>query len=190
MLTWFCWVTLGIPLVSVLYLGDPAFIKGVKIMALVFSITGAPNDTGLKEFIGERTYNDLTDGGIDDQGEQAILEATNLINAKYGCAQQTVDWSDLRVINAGLCYASYYLYSKAEIEAIALDKRHMGNTLLGSIIGVCAFDIDQSEGMKMGDFLENRTRFETPPTMVVAKPDPPYESDRRSSCVPAWPDSV
>ena len=142
----------------------------------VLDITGTTDEEiGLKEFIGERTYRDLTDGGQDKNGDQAILDAKRRIEAKYLCQKDTVanmtpDWTDQRVIYAALNYASYALYAKAENENIAADKRRDGNQVLSAIIGVCAFDVAQGDGIDIKDIVEIKTELETPPTIVVSAP--------------------
>ena len=130
---------------------------------LVFELSGAPNDIGLKEFIGERTYRDLTDGGQDKEGQQALLEATNLLNSRYLCAGKDIDWDDQRVVNAGLCYASWFLYAKAEIEIVAKDKRLMGNQMLYPILGTCAFDINQGDGIDIDTLVSIKVEKEQVP---------------------------
>jgi len=142
----------------------------------VFDLEGSTDEeVGLKAFIGERTYIDLTDGGQDDIGDQALHEAEVRIDAKYKCTKATAeemipDWTDQTVILAGLYYATYYLYAQAENEKVAEDKRWTGNQVLSSIIGICAFDIDQEDGIPPKDFVDLKER-ETPPTIVVSAPD-------------------
>lgn len=147
------------------------------MVTFVFDLEGATSEEiGLKQFIGERTYMDLTDGGEDDIGDQSLHEARLIIISKYRCQRGTTedmtpDWTDQQVILAGLNYASYYLYARAENEQVAKDKKDTGNQLLASIIGICAFDIDQTDGIDPKDFVEIKTEYETPPTIVVSAPD-------------------
>lgn len=135
------------------------------------------NRSSLKELMGPYAYRDLTDGGKDDIADQALHEAKGLLESKYVCFGSDPVWTNQRVIQAALYYAIYFLYHRAENEVIALDKRQTGNQILSSIIGICAFDIDQGDGIKPTDFINIKSQYVCPPIIKVLVPDSPYTDE-------------
>jgi hypothetical protein len=90
--------------------------------------------TDLKSELTERNYRMLTQGD-DSIGDRALIRARGWVMARFRAYGEDPDWNDDIVREATLKRALYELYSYAENEKVAADKRQDAVDLLAGILG-------------------------------------------------------
>lgn len=90
--------------------------------------------TDLKNELTDRNYRMLTQGD-DTIAERAISKAKSWVTAKFRRYGEDPDWGNDIVREATLKRSLYELYSYAENEKVAEDKRQDAIDLLGGILG-------------------------------------------------------
>lgn len=90
--------------------------------------------TDLKAELSERNYRMLTQGD-DSIGERAITKAKGWVLSRFRAYGEDPNWEDDIVREATMKRALYELYSYAENEKVAADKRQDAIDLLGGILG-------------------------------------------------------
>lgn len=88
----------------------------------------------LKNELTERNYRMLTQGD-DSIGERAIAKAKGWVLSRFRAYGDDPNWDDEIVREATLKRALYELYSYAENEKVAADKRQDAMDLLGGVLG-------------------------------------------------------
>ena len=91
----------------------------------------------LKKELSERDYRMLTDGD-DAVAERALAKARVWVTARFKKCGKEVDYEDELIKEAILKRALYELYSFAENEKVAADKKEDAEDLLEGVLGDCA----------------------------------------------------
>jgi len=94
----------------------------------------------LKKELSERDYRMLTDGD-DAVAERALAKARAWVTARFRKCGMEPDFEDELVKEAILKRALYELYSFAENEKVAADKKQDAEDLLEGVLGDCAEDL-------------------------------------------------
>ncbi len=94
----------------------------------------------LKAELTDYNYQMLTQGD-DGVAERAIEKATIWLKAKFAKCGKEPDWEDSLIKEALLKRALYELYSYAEQEEKAKDKKEDAEVLLRGVIGAYAQDV-------------------------------------------------
>lgn len=93
--------------------------------------------TDIKNEITERNYRMLTQGD-DSIAERALVKAKGWVLSRFRAYNADPAWSDDIVREATLKRTLYELYSYAENEKVAADKRQDAIDLLGGVLGRAA----------------------------------------------------